>query len=105
MSQLALFADERRTDPPHNNRETSILAAEAIRPHVGRQQQAILDYLRGCDGDTRDGIEAATGIHGNAVRPRCLELLKLRLIVETNETRLTRSGRKAYVLRYVRGNQ
>lgn len=99
MTQLALF--ENPTLPAHNGTATSREAAESIVPHVNGQQQQILAELRqlGQHGATREELQIATGLDGNALRPRCLELRAKGLIVESSETRLTKSGRRAFVLK------
>lgn len=79
--------------------QTSRNAATAIEPHAETQRRSVLDYLRSVDGATRQEIETATGICGDAVRPRVAELRKAHLVIETTDTRLTTSGRRAFVLR------
>jgi response regulator of citrate/malate metabolism len=49
-------------------------------------------------GLTREEIEIHTGISGNTVRPRILELIEEGKIIESTQYRLTKSGRKARVL-------
>lgn len=87
-------------DPPHNGKPTSILAAEEIKPTVARLREQVYAFIRdrGKAGATREEIEDGTGIKGSTCRPRCLELMKAGRITETQETRWTRSGRKAVVL-------
>lgn len=84
----------------HNTRSTSIAAAIANLPVRSKQHRAILTYMIqfGISGVTRDQIEFGTGISGNAIRPRVLELIELGHIRETAKVRKTRAGRDAYVL-------
>lgn len=86
----------------HNSKATSIAAAIANLPVRAKQWRAILTYLKNRKAATRDDIEADTGISGNAVRPRVLELIELGHIRETDKVRKTRSGRDAFVLEVVR---
>lgn len=83
----------------HNGTATSIEAAIHARKFKGQQHTRIMDHLRTCaDGATREEIELATGISGNAVRPRISELRRAGAIVETERTRKTTTGRSAVVL-------
>lgn len=83
----------------HNTRSTSIAAAIANLPIRNLQQRKILAFLGSKKrGATRDEIELETGLSGNAVRPRTLELIELGHIRETAKVRKTRAGRDAYVL-------
>lgn len=86
--------------PPHNGKPTSILAAEEIKPTASRLREQVYAFIRdrGKTGATREEIETSLGLAGNCVRPRVWELMKANRIAETQETRLTRSGRKAVVL-------
>jgi len=86
--------------PPHNGKPTSILAAEEIKPTVARLREQVYAFIRdrGKVGATREEIETSLAINSNSCRPRVWELLKANRIAETQETRLTRSGRKAVVL-------
>jgi hypothetical protein len=97
LSQTTLF--DNPPAPPHNGTPTSIAAAESIVPHVNRQQELILAYLRTCDGDTREIPVCSSMPSGNAVRPRVRELIGKGLVQETDTQRQTRSGRAAAVLR------
>lgn len=91
------------TLPPHNGRRTSIAAARAIVPHLGRLQADIAIYVkdRGETGATRSEIEAGLGLNGSTVRPRVLELIERGILRETDTQRKTSTGRCAVVLRYV----
>lgn len=86
--------------PPHNGKPTSILAAEEIKPTASRLREQVYAFIRdrGKTGATREEIEDGTGIKGSTCRPRCLELMQANRIAETQETRWTRSARKAVVL-------
>lgn len=92
--------------PPHaRHSSTSLEAAEAIAPKVGRLQRLILDLVRQHpQGLTRDEIEELTGLPHTTSSARVRELFLLGLL----ETRMdagtgksirrpTRSGKQAEV--------
>jgi DNA-binding IclR family transcriptional regulator len=89
--------------PPHNGTATSRAAANEIEPFAGRLRADVLIFLRsrGEEGATADEIEQSSGIAGNTIRPRLIELKRLGLVQQTSATRPTRSGRKAVVWRAV----
>ena len=80
----------------HDARDTSRAAAAAVLPKVGTQRRNVYDAIaRYCDksnpigdtwGLTDEQISDVTGLSGNSVRPRRLELLEAGLI-EENGTR------------------
>lgn len=84
----------------HNHTATSIAAAEHAQSGAAVARQRILDAIQaaGVHGLTREEIEAATGIGGNTVRPRCRELIQRQIIEEAGEQRMTKSGDRAMVL-------
>jgi hypothetical protein len=88
-----------RQPPAQRHSETSVAAAESIRPFMNALQQKVLDYLRECGtkGATdEEGIEV-TGLCQNTYRPRRIELCDMGLVVKSWDTRPTRSGRAAVV--------
>ena len=76
---------------------TSVAAAQAL--PAGRRanlRQAVLDAIRAApDGLTAERVSETTGIGGDTVRPRIVELCERNLIVRSGKTRLTKSGRDA----------
>jgi hypothetical protein len=84
----------------HPVRPTSLAARGSIERHLtslrGKVYRAVL--RSGSRGLTREQIERKTGLSGNCARPRCVELISLRLLVPSGELRCTKSGRKAEVL-------
>ena len=64
-------------NPPHNGTATSQAAAlDLSASKADRDRHAIVMYLfNRPDGATRAEIEDATGIHGDALRPRLKELM------------------------------
>ena len=74
---------------PHNGTETSIAAAERIRPDVDRARQRVLETIQkaGAYGCTRDEIARLTGMNPNTVRPRVVELRHAEKIIDTDRKR------------------
>jgi hypothetical protein len=81
--------------------ETSRAAADEILPHAGTLRAEIYTAIKsaGSTGMTRDQLCEQLAMRNQTVCPRVLELIAGQLIVETNETRKTRSGRAAFVLK------
>ena len=87
---------------PYSDPDTSRDAAKSIEPHLFRLQTKVLIELnwawdRYRMGLTAEQIEMQTGLSGNTVRPRLVELRRKGLVVKTDERRATMSGRKAAV--------
>jgi transcription initiation factor IIE alpha subunit len=84
---------------PHNSTPTSKAAAHQIQPVAGSQGHKIMSFLRtrGRDGATAEEIETATGISGNSVRPRLIQLRKADSIADSGKVRATRANRMAVV--------
>lgn len=101
MRQMSFFdVPPRQPDPPHCGTETSRAAAKAIKPTAGTLRAQVHQFIksRGDMGATRNEIEVSLSMSGNTVRPRVRELIAAGLIVDTEETRTTPSGRSASVL-------
>ena len=87
-------------DAPHNGSETSKAAARSIAPRMNPMRMLILRVLmRAPWGMTADEIERCTGMTGNSIRPRLVEMETLMWVVRDGDTRETRSGRPASVWR------
>jgi hypothetical protein len=84
----------------HPVRPTSAAARNSIERHLthlrGKVYRTVL--RAGSRGMTREQIERKTRLGGSTARPRCIELIRLRLLVPSGEVRPTRSGRMAEVL-------
>jgi hypothetical protein len=88
--------------PPDSGGSTSREAAVKILPECDRQRDQVLAALHAApDGLTREELCTITGLAGDSLRPRCWELVKAGLINATTFTRLTESGRRAYILKAV----
>lgn len=85
--------------PGHQNVDTSIAAAEAIAPVLGRLQQSVLSVIReaGAYGQTGDEIAAKLGMERWACRPRTSELRRKGLIRDSGRRRLNSTGKMAIV--------
>lgn len=84
-------------------KDTSAAAAVAIKPHKVTQALRVLRALQCCPlGATRDHLQHGTGMDGNTLRPRVLELIRDGYVHETRYKRQTRSGRFAYILNLTR---
>lgn len=90
---------DERTAPFQPHSRTSITAAHAIRPHMGKQRGRVLEFmaLRGESGATDEEISEALGLNPSAARPRRVELQDLGYIADSGQRRQTRSGRQAVV--------
>lgn len=86
--------------PPHQRHsDTSRAAAEAVEPKAATLRRRVLEYLRSVhpDGATDNEIQAALGMDPNTQRPRRVELVTMRLVRDSGQTRPTPSGRRAVV--------
>ena len=87
---------------PHNGTPTSKDAAADIRASTPKLRARVLAFVasQGAHGATAQEIEAGTGLPGNTVRPRLVELREHGAINDAGDTRKTLSGRKAVVWRF-----
>ena len=90
---LCLGAVEIEFTPATAKRE----AHRAIQPAAGTLRQRVLEVVAASRGLTAEEIESATGLTGNTVRPRLVELREAGLVAPSGEARTTRSGRRATV--------
>lgn len=90
-----------QTSLPHaSGSPTSEEAARQAENIAPRQIDRIMAYFasRGPLGATAGEVEEATGVNGNSVRPRLVHLKAAGRLIDSGQTRLTKSGRKAAVL-------
>jgi hypothetical protein len=85
--------------PGHRHVETSVEAADAIAPKLGRLQKAALAAItaRGALGLTADELAEALSCDRYSIQPRSTELRVKGLIVDSGLRRLNASGRRAIV--------
>ena len=89
--------DAYNSEPPHQSHsDTSIAAAEEIKPSVGRLQGVVLDSIK-MAWATDEELTKRTGIPPNTLRPRRRELQLKGLIRDSGFRRYTQSGRRAVV--------
>lgn len=80
--------------PPHvRGSQTSAAAADEMRPHVAGQRARVLDYLREFGPASAETLSAVLDLPGDSIRPRLVELRKLKLVEEQGEG-ITRKGRR-----------
>jgi hypothetical protein len=81
---------------PHHTRQA---AGASIRRAAPTLRRKVYEAVRaaGAEGRTSDEVEAATGMSGNTVRPRLLELAEEGRVMRAPRVRPTRSGRLAVV--------
>lgn len=87
-------------EPPHvKGSRTSEAAANSIEPDLGKLQARVHSLVKqgGRRGITSDEIQVLAGMKGSTVRPRLCELESKGLVYKTDQTRLTRTGRNAFV--------
>jgi hypothetical protein len=79
---------------------TSAAAAAAAAGDANRHRAAVFAAIlaAGYDGLTRQEIERQTGLNGNTVRPRVVELANRGLIKPSDEIRRNAGGRACEVL-------
>lgn len=99
MKQAFMFTDA----PAQRHSETSVAAAEAIKPDKESLRRHLLEWLqeRGLTGATDEEAQDALGMDGNTERPRRRECEDAGLVRDSGTKRRTRSGREAVVWRAV----
>jgi hypothetical protein len=85
--------------PGHRNVETSIAAAEALAPKLGRLQRMAEAAIRdaGNDGLTADELAARLDMDRYSIQPRTSELKRKGLIQDSGLRRPNCSGKLAIV--------
>ena len=85
--------------PGHRNVETSIAAAMALAPQLGRLQRITLAAIReaGWIGLTADELAARLGMDRWSIQPRTSELKRKGLIRDSGRRRPNATGKSAIV--------
>ena len=85
--------------PGHRNVDTSIAAADALAPKLGRLQRMAEDAIRdaGWLGLTADELAARLNMDRWSIQPRTSELKRKGLIRDSGQRRPNRTGKKAIV--------
>lgn len=83
--------------PGHRGVETSIAAAAAIAPKLGRLQQIALEAIReaGWLGLTADELAEKVGMDRWSIQPRTSELKRKGLIRDSGQRRPNATGKRA----------
>ncbi len=85
--------------PGHRNVDTSIAAANALAPMLGRLQRLALEAIRqaGWLGLTADELAAALAMDRWSIQPRTSELRRKGLIRDSGQRRPNATGKQAIV--------
>ncbi|MBX9644927.1 MAG: MarR family transcriptional regulator [Novosphingobium sp.] len=85
--------------PGHRNAETSIAAANALAPKLGRLQRMAVRAIRdaGENGLTADELAARLGLDRWSIQPRTSELKRKGLIRDSGQRRPNCTGKLAIV--------
>lgn len=85
--------------PGHQNVDTSITAADALAPKLGRLQQMAQAAIRdaGLDGLTADELAARLELDRWSIQPRTSELKRKGLIRDSGQRRPNATGKLAIV--------
>ena len=85
--------------PGHRNVDTSIAAADAIAPKLGRLQQMAETTIRdaGLSGLTADELAAQLGMDRWSIQPRTTELKRKGIIRDSGQRRPNATGKQAIV--------
>jgi hypothetical protein len=91
---------ERYPDAPgHRSVDTSIAAAEAIAPTLGRLQRMALGAIRdaGPQGHTAEELATVLKLDRSTVQPRTSELRRKGMIHDSGQRRQNATGKRAIV--------
>ncbi len=68
MTDRTLFPDERPDKPPHNHTDTSKLAANLMKPFVGKQRERVFEFIKSQaeHGATDEEIQDGLNLSGNS---------------------------------------
>ena len=91
---------ERYPDAPgHRSVDTSIAAAEAIAPSLGRLQRLAMEAIRdaGPQGHTAEELAAVLKLDRFTVQPRTSELRRKGMIHDSGQRRQNATGKRAIV--------
>lgn len=85
--------------PGHRNVDTSVAAAEALAPKLGRLQQMALGAIAGAGehGLTADELAAGLNLDRWSIQPRTSELKRKGLIMDSGQRRPNCTGKLAIV--------
>ena len=92
---MSLYPDA----PGHRNVDTSVAAANALAPKLGRLQKMAFEAIKGAGwlGLTADELAAALAMDRWSIQPRTSELRRKGLIRDSGQRRPNNSGKLAIV--------
>lgn len=95
LDMFAIYPDA----PGHRGIATSVEAADAIAPKIGRLQRMTLEAIasRGAYGCTADEVSELLDVDHRSTQPRCTELKLKGLVADSGLRRPNKSGRSAIV--------
>ena len=83
--------------PGAQDRDTSLAAAEAIRPLAATLRAKALDVVERSNGLTADEVAGRLGLSILSIRPRLTELARLQKVRDSGTRRRNVSGKQAIV--------
>lgn len=83
------------TPPAQRHSDTSVAAAEAIKPRADTLRGIYLAWLTENGPATDEQAQEALSMPASTQRPRRVELCRAGLVRDSGRTALTRSGRRA----------
>ena len=85
--------------PGHRSVDTSIAAANAIAPTLGRLQRMTLEAIRnaGTQGHTAEELATVLKLDRSTVQPRTSELRRKSMIHDSGQRRKNATGKRAIV--------
>ena len=85
--------------PGHRGIDTSIAAADALAPSLGRLQRAVLRTILAASarGATTNEVAEALSIDRGSVQPRTSELRRCHIIMDSGRRRPNANGKNAIV--------
>ncbi len=105
MTEQLALSDQPGTITGHDHPSTSHEAAERVLPKTGTQRARVLYEIKAWShvgmGRTDEELQTLLDMNPSSERPRRIELLNMGWIENSGQTRITRSGAKAIVWRYV----
>ncbi len=92
-----MFQQAINFDLPHNGTATSRAAADSMVPHVGKQEQTVIDCLKEHGPLHREAIAFLTGCKESSLCARLSALEARSLVRKSDSVAKTTSGRMAFI--------
>ena len=99
MTAQSVMEQDNAPAPYQRHSATSAAAARDVEPRTGTGRASILAYLRGRQGQgaTDEQMQESIPMGANTQRPRRVELVQARLVVDSGTVRSTAAGGPATV--------